>query len=316
MNEPRSVAADWEPFWRGSADVAALQQSGGQLAEVWQRLFEQQLKNRAPQNLLDVASGNGAVTLLALQVLPELSCCGLDLSTVALQQYRQRCNGALGIVGDSCQMPFGDAAFDLVVSQFGFEYAGAGALEEMSRMVSPGGTVIAVMHLRDGGIYQECARNLDVVAAIHQQSVMQLARQVFAAGYALNSGRGSVAEFKRAEAQFAPVVKGLEQLLIGHGRDTADGLVRRLYADISQMYRHMSAYHEADVMAWLEGMETELRAYSGRMQAMLAAAAGDDEYQQYCELLEARNFTIDVKEKIKLGTVGKTAARLLVAHSN
>jgi ubiquinone/menaquinone biosynthesis C-methylase UbiE len=313
MNKPASVAADWEPYWRGSADFAALQ-SDGPLTQHWQRMFDQQLQGRAPRSLLDVASGNGAVSAVALQVLPALACCGLDLSPAALQDYRQRCSGAVGVLGDSLQMPFADAGFDLVVSQFGFEYAGVGALHEMLRMVAPGGSLLAVMHLRDGAIFRECARNLDVVEAVRQQTVLRLTRQAFAAGFALNAGRGSVADFKRAEAQFAPAVRGLEQLMHSHGRDTADGLVKRLYGDISEMYRHMSAYAEAEVMVWMEGMETELRAYSGRMQAMLTAAVGDTDCQQWCGLLEAHGFTIDASEKIKLGADTESAAWLLAAH--
>jgi SAM-dependent methyltransferase len=314
MNKPRSVAADWEPYWRGSADFAALQ-SDRPLTRLWQRLFKQQLQGRAPRNLLDVASGNGAVSTVALQVLPAIACCGLDLSPAALQDYRQRCSGAVGVLGDSLRMPFADAGFDLVTSQFGFEYAGVGALYEMLRMVAPGGSLITVMHLRDGAIFRECTRNLDVIEAVRQQAVMGLTRQAFAAGYALNAGRGSVADFKRAETRFAPAVRGLEQLMHSHGRDTADGLVQRLYGDISQMYRHMSTYAEAEVMAWIEGMETELGAYSGRMQAMLAAAVGDTEYQQWCQLLEMRGFTIDAGEKIKLGVDSETAAWLLIANA-
>jgi SAM-dependent methyltransferase len=313
MTKPGSVAADWEPYWRGSANSAALQ-SELQLDELWAGLFGQLQNGSKPTSLLDVACGNGAVTRMALQTWPGLVSSGLDLSPAALREYGSRYPAATGVVGDSLSMPFVDSSFDLVVSQFGFEYAGLGALEEMLRLVAPDGSIIAIMHLRDGAIYRECALNLDVVEELRRLRVMELTRLAFIAGFALNAGRGKVAEFRKAEADFVPAIRGLEQLLNKYGSNTADGLLRQLHGDISQMYRQMSAYAEEDVMAWIKGMETELQAYSGRMQAMLTAAVGDAQFQQWCERAQALGFKLERKEKIALAAKTENAAWMLTAR--
>jgi SAM-dependent methyltransferase len=312
MTKPGSVAADWEPYWRGSANSAALQ-SDMQLDQLWAGLFGQQSNGGKPTSLLDVACGNGAVTRVALQTWPGLASWGLDLSPAALREYGNRYPGATGVVGDSLDMPFVDGSFDLVVSQFGLEYAGLGALEEMLRLVAPSGSIIAVMHLRDGAIFHECALNLNIVEELRGLRVMELARLAFGAGFALNAGRGKVADFRKAEGDFVPAVRGLEQLLKKYGSNIADGLLRQLYVDIAQMYQQLSAYAEEDVMAWIQGMEIELQAYSGRMQAMLAAAVGDAQCQQWCERLQARGFVLERKEKIALAAKTGNAAWLLTA---
>lgn len=50
---------------------------------------------------------------------------------------------------DVAAMPFAAASFDLCISHYGIEYAGAPALRECSRVLRPGGRLAAVMHHAD-----------------------------------------------------------------------------------------------------------------------------------------------------------------------
>jgi SAM-dependent methyltransferase len=100
---------------------------------------------RAGQDVLDVACGTGVVSVTAARRGARVT--GIDLTPELLEHARENSQTASVSVdwheGDVEQLPFGDAAFDVVVSQFGHMFAPrpAVALAEMLRVLKPGGTI-------------------------------------------------------------------------------------------------------------------------------------------------------------------------------
>jgi SAM-dependent methyltransferase len=97
------------------------------------------------QRVLDVACGTGVVAVTAARAGARVT--ALDLTPVLLARARENASIAAVDVefheGDVEQMPFPDAAFDVVVSQFGHMFAPRAevALAEMLRVLRPGGTI-------------------------------------------------------------------------------------------------------------------------------------------------------------------------------
>ncbi|HET9402935.1 MAG TPA: class I SAM-dependent methyltransferase [Candidatus Acidoferrales bacterium] len=97
------------------------------------------------QKVLDVACGTGVVAVTAARAGAAVT--GLDLTPELLE--RARYNAQLAGVkvdwheGDVEKLPFDDAAFDAVVSQFGHIFAPRPelAVGEMLRVLKPGGTI-------------------------------------------------------------------------------------------------------------------------------------------------------------------------------
>ncbi|HXN64996.1 MAG TPA: class I SAM-dependent methyltransferase [Candidatus Acidoferrales bacterium] len=100
---------------------------------------------RAGHRVLDVACGTGVVAITAARAGARVT--GLDLTPELLQRARE--NSAMAQVdvewheGDVEKLPFGDAAFDVVVSQYGHIFAPRPdvAIAEMLRVLKPGGTI-------------------------------------------------------------------------------------------------------------------------------------------------------------------------------
>lgn len=100
---------------------------------------------RAGQRVLDVACGTGVVAVTAARKGAEV--CALDLSPVLIEHGGR--NAALAGVkiefreGDVEALPYGDASFDVVLSQFGHMFAPRPdvAISEMLRVLKPGGTI-------------------------------------------------------------------------------------------------------------------------------------------------------------------------------
>lgn len=91
--------------------------------------------------LLDVGCGAGAALVVARAIGAEVA--GLDASTALVRIARDRLPGARVEVGEMEALPFGDGAFDRVVSFNSFQFAAdlAQALREAARTCRHGGTV-------------------------------------------------------------------------------------------------------------------------------------------------------------------------------
>ena len=100
---------------------------------------------RAGQNVLDVCCGTGVVSVTAARLGARVT--GLDLTPELLQRARENARIANLEIdwheGDVENLPFADAAFDVVLSQFGHIFAPRPevAIAEMLRVLKPGGTI-------------------------------------------------------------------------------------------------------------------------------------------------------------------------------
>ena len=97
------------------------------------------------QRVLDVACGTGVVSVTAARLGAKVT--GLDLTPELLEHARENAR-IVGVPidfheGDVERLPFGDAAFDVVLSQFGHIFAPRPevAIGEMLRVLKPGGTI-------------------------------------------------------------------------------------------------------------------------------------------------------------------------------
>jgi SAM-dependent methyltransferase len=316
MRSPSTgFAPAWDTYWQGTRENAAHKEGGVQealLAEFWREVLAEQLMLNPALRILDLACGNGAVTGFVHEISPALRIHCSDYSLHALVELERRYPGNARVVADAARLPYADASFDLVVSQYGVEYAGAEAILEAARLLAPGGKLALLVHVFEGAIYRECERNRDVVNAIRALDILTLARSAFAAGFALNAGETAPEIFKQAERAFAPAVRGLEQLLRDAGPGAAGGLPGQLYQDIAHMYRRMSAYAPEDIFNWLDGMSGELDAYQGRMQSMLDAALPREQLLSLQAKLLAQGFEGRELHNLAVKEQGPAAAWALV----
>lgn len=150
--------AVWSRYWAGGA----LHSCGGsfdgnyagEIRAFWSEAF-------APLDggarLLDLATGNGPIPKLLLELRPgvDVQCDAVDLASVAPawpqslpSAERARLRFHQGVQAEN--LPFADAGFDLVVSQYGLEYSDLRrSVPELLRVLRPGGRVRLLVHHAD-----------------------------------------------------------------------------------------------------------------------------------------------------------------------
>ncbi len=325
INQPdrQRVPGDWDVYWTGTHENAAHQEGGPQeevLEKFWLTFFAdsyaQNGSAEGQRRLLDMACGNGAVTGFANRGSPEFDSFSLDSSVNALRELGKRYPETTCVAADALHTPFQSGCFDLVVSQFGIEYAGIDTFDEAARLVAPGGSFGAIVHLHKGAIYQECSDNLDAIDTIIKIKLLKLARNAFNAGFALNAGTGSVKVFKTAERKLKPAIRALESILQEMGNDVAAGLAKQMYEDIAYMYKRMSSFDRREVIAWLDGMVKELKAYRGRMSSMMNSAVDKNGIETIKQKLETRGLTQQRCETLDMGPQQESAAWVIVCKGH
>jgi SAM-dependent methyltransferase len=163
----------WSRYWARGASHSCLGSYGdlygGAIAGFWNAVFG----GLPPEaRVLDVATGNGVLPRMLLERCPSpgVQCDAVDIAPIQPQWLagfdpaagkRIRVQGGV----DAEALPFGDGTFDLVVSQYGIEYARLDrAVSEVLRVLAPGGGVAMVLHHAEGRPAALAAVELDHLA--------------------------------------------------------------------------------------------------------------------------------------------------------
>lgn len=306
------AAGAWDEYWRRTHEAAAHQGGGPQeavLARFWTSFFEDVYARVATPRVLDFACGNGAVTRFAVDVASAQNAAssdapfivGVDRSHAALSDLRKRFPAVHAVIADARRTPFPDERFDVVVSQFGIEYAGVEAIDEAARLIARGGVLAAILHLKDGAIYRECSANLRAIETLRSSGFFAETKQAFAAAFAAARGRAAAADLQRAQGRLAAAAKDVAAILRDRGPQVAGGAISRLYADVNEMYRRAAAYEPKEIGAWIDNMERETQAYADRMSAMRSAAVDEPLFREILQRLRAQRFAARIQQELLMG---------------
>ncbi len=148
-------AEAWSAYWAsGALHSCATSFSGnyaGALAAFWRTVFD-----RLPEaaRVLDLCCGNAPLSKLLLDAPQHKQVARLDAVDLAdiappwVAGLNAETASRLHVHAraDASALPFSDAQFDLCMSQYGIEYAGAAAFREAARVLRPGGRLAAVLH--------------------------------------------------------------------------------------------------------------------------------------------------------------------------
>lgn len=148
----------WDQYWDfgtlHSCPGSYVGNYGGALGEFWKQRFQ---SLEPGMRVLDLGSGNGALSALMISAVGEQNLPAIDAVDFAtprpdwLKKFPvagERIRFHDGVAMEA--LPFDDASFDRIISQYGFEYADTErACAEVIRVARPGAEITMVCHHRD-----------------------------------------------------------------------------------------------------------------------------------------------------------------------
>lgn len=301
--------ANWSRYWEGrvgslagEALVGAGIESHAEIISFWKRIFA----DLPPETrVLDLACGAGSVLRSALENdLTDVT--GADISEGAIAALKEKFPTAKTALCSAEVTPFQDNSFDIIGSQFGFEYAGAiKCVPEIARLLAPKGQFVAIAHKAGSAIETEVREQFAKVKKIDETGFIPAARHLFEVDFS----EASDDEFAKVAKAFAPAQAALLDIAKSH-----KGLAAHLYQGTQQLYERRKAYDLEDILKWLEGMEVEISTFLGRMQSMMAAALSDQDVKEFLAGLQAQGLICEPPDVLRLDEARDEAGWILQAH--
>ena len=292
---PKSDPENWDNYWQGRSS----HQSGNALVEVgiennhtlnqfWIDFFHDKLKS---SKIADFACGAGSV-LKHAHSLDFRHLTGVDISPKALDIMQQKIPGATAICSPVDKTPLKDDAFDIVVSQFGIEYAGGQdnlrqTFREMERILKPGGEICVISHAENSVIHKGCLASLSNIKTIETSDFLETAKTTLSKLY--SSDRGSnPQDFNPQIAQLNQSAQPIMAWLKTTNREK-DNFAQFAYNMLEASHRLITRYQSyspEDALNWFQGIESELAAYKGRMTSMTQASQSEDNLSKLIKSLD------------------------------
>ncbi|WP_395717402.1 ubiquinone/menaquinone biosynthesis methyltransferase [Prosthecobacter sp.] len=112
---------------------------------LWRRTTANRIVQLKPKLVLDLATGSGDLAQAIQKACPEAKVLGADFSVPMMREAQARRFHQL-IAADGMALPFKDDVFDVLTVAFGLRNMASwpAALQEMSRVLRPGGTLFVL----------------------------------------------------------------------------------------------------------------------------------------------------------------------------
>jgi len=323
----RAADAAWADYWEqdGGAEASVQAVRGDHHAErltvFWKNALRAALQRRSAVRLLDAACGAGIVGRTAAELAEEMGTCDLtghctDYSHAAVRAAMSAGSGPrLATAADARALPYEDGSFDLVVSQFGLEYAGDDGFREAARVVAAHGQFLAVIHMIDGGIHEECSGNLRILDAIEQSGLMRMYGRVLELAERVDAGRAAPGALSRPTRLIEAARLRVCEALSGAPPGAAADHALRLMADWTQLFERRGHYGAGVAQAWISAQAAELDAFARRMRSMLAAARDLDSINALSEVFRGAGLSTVEVDTLVLGDAGQPAAWVMSASA-
>ena len=247
----------------------------------------------AGASVLDIATGNGAIAVMALDAGDALQVTGADLAAIAPQAFVSKSKGQLGKIRflartPAEKMPLADSSFDAVVSQYGIEYSAlARSVPEAVRVLAPGGRLRFACHAAEGNVAADTRRAVeDADFLLDEVDATGCAAACIAAVLDVERGRSrdpfAATNAQAKYAAFRDVLKALAE----RARTAADAdMLASVHRALTDLFQQRQSVDEAAIATRIAALRSEIEAHRQRERALLAAARSVEDMDALAERL-------------------------------
>jgi ubiquinone/menaquinone biosynthesis C-methylase UbiE len=262
----------WRDYWksdRPSSCIAAQEMARTQIESWWRSYFSEL---PADSRVLDIATGNGVVLAHAVQAAEDrnirFDLTGVDLADIDPVRYLSTPPAGLrearfmgGVAAES--LPFAAESFDVVVSQYGLEYADLEkALSEVERVLRGGGRVRWLAHSEESEVVrQNSDQHRQVDFLLRSKGPVQSMEQLI-------EGISRRRSTQAAMTSLATAMRSAERYCRDHPPADMVQEVCRGFADVASRWK---AFYATDLAAMIKDTRRKLVAHRHRIEDLRAA---------------------------------------------
>lgn len=276
----------WGRFWEArrpgdgtSCPAGALQEIHAAQRHLWQA-FARSLSKGA--RVLDLGTGNGVVLANMAAVRPDLKLIGVD-SSPTLPAAAKGISLRAGVAME--RLPFPDGRFDVVTSQFGFEYGETAAASlEVARVLKAGGAVRFIVHHRSGPILAHNAPRREALHwALAESGYLRQAR-------ALAAARASAAIPTPVAFQEAP--REARRLFPG------EAVAAEFLAAVLETLERSRGHPPGEALEVLKALEDKAENEIGRIDSLAGAACDGEGIELLAGRLRAAGLDVEASTEL------------------
>ena len=304
----------WQRYWRENRLAACVPDNPDSAAAIethWTGFFSEL---PAGKRVLDIATGNGVLLVWGARAARaaghQLRLTGIDLADIDPERFlpEHRIDlAAARFIGNTAaeSLPFADGSFDVVVSQYGLEYADLElALSEVARVLASGGQLHWLAHGSDSIVVaQGRAQLVDIDLLLAPDGP-------FTAMNTYIEARARGRKVSRATRVLTEALHSAEAYCAANPPAT---LVRQLCGGILDTANRFEKYHPADVGRWLEENLKRLRGLRRRTRDLVSACLSADRLARVEQALGAAPWSDAAISSLNVGTAGDSVGRLIHA---
>lgn len=282
----------WSEYWQNEgAGAEVFVDKDGKKSPHLERFWKNKLAEFNPgAKIIDIASGAGSV-FASLDKDHTFETYAQDISEVALDLQCQRIKGVTSVLCSADKIPYEDNFFDVIVSQFGIEYAGVDAFIEAARIMADTGKFVFLSHYEDGYIDSQNKIQLEGISLIEELDFID--KSVSLTQLAFNKNTQDAEKIMNDFTQAEPVLEK-------YSRKYPKGVHSHLYHGYKQLFSNRTRYLEKDILEWLTGMRNEVVNAKTRLTEMRKAAVSKEKLQIIIQALKQNKIEDIVFEPMTL----------------
>ena len=293
--------AAWDRFWSydrlasfGTGKGAG--NYGGEIAEGWRTFFA---SLPAGSRVLDIATGNGAIALMAVEAGRKLQVTGADLAAVRPAAFVSKGKSELKKIRflgrtPAEKLPLADASVDAVTSQYGIEYSDMKkSVPEAVRVLGSGGRLRFACHATEGALAADTkAAIADADFVVDELDLTGRAARCLDAVLGVERGHqaGQFAEIA-AQSRYAEFRDGLKAVAERMPAAADQAMLGSVHQALVALFEQRQGQNLQGLFIQLDALREEIAAHRERQRALLAAALTGKQMAALARKLEGLGLT-------------------------
>jgi len=314
MKDHASRNWGWRNYWKDDRDASCVAKNSDtekEISEYWRSRFSKLLDG---SRILDIATGNGIVlahaAIAAERVSKRFLLTGIDLADINPLRYVSNIPEGLRqakFVGRVAaeKLPFPDACFDVVVSQYGLEYANLeAALGEVERVLVPGGQLHWLAHSKESVVVaQNHDQTKQVDFLLEQTSPVQVMRLLIS----------KIKKHKNVQHAMSKLQDSFQKAEGYCKEHPPAAIVREVCTEISRVGLRWQAYDPNDLEKMLDDSKQRLILHRQRINDLRAAVMTSDRQEVVCKKLQPPNWLNMSLSTISIGPASTIIGNIISA---